>query len=846
MSKQPFEGVKVLDLSIDIAGSYCAKQFADYGADVVKIEKTGTGCPLRSMPPFCNGAPKFENGIHFLYCSTNKRSLTLDLDSAGDREILLELVAESDILIESFSPGTMERWGISYDDLAKHNPALVMASITPFGQTGPYRDFKSSDLVQYAMGGAMHATGLPDREPLTKCPNALLYEAGVQAFYLCLGVWFGARKDGVGDYIDISIMEAQLAGCERRSAPLLTYQYTGDVSKRVSPTKGLSSIVPAVQQCADGFVSTGVGPGRFKDVMRLVGLEHLLEDPEWTPANTAIFEKAQAVFNEAFAAKGKVEWAELLQDNGIICTPISTPADVCADSHWKEREYFVEMKHPKAGTVVIPRGPVRSDPDWWRIRRASPALGEHTEEILAELKCKKAARITEKAPSTKNKAHPLEGVRVFGFTQSWTGPFGCMLLGDLGAEVLRIEQIQYAGGLTRGEEPRPKRERWVNDRNGGIMQYVDREPWGPNGEQPWNRFSFGNAHLQNTHSFTLDFSRPKGLSLLKEILKKCDVFVENNTPTTAPKLGLTHEFLHSVNPGLVIVRAPGFGLTGPHMHWKGFGRNIESAIGHAWLMRYSEAPEHVASNRQTYIMDNLGAYTVASAVMMGLLAREQNNGKGMLVEMAQAEAAMAAMPAAWIRWFANGDMAAAEGNRLPGVIQGCYPCKGEDAWVVITVRDDEEWSALVAAMGDPGWASEAAFADAASRRGNHDAVDERISEWTRTRNSYEVMHLLQRCGVPAGPVMTEAMTYADPHVRSKNFWIKETQKWCGTHEYTGYPGILRNTPRKDRAQMPPAGLGEHNEYVFKVLLGLSDAEYAELEKAEFIGTEMLEKAKVSM
>lgn len=446
---------------------------------------------------------------------------------------------------------------------------------------------------------------------------------------------------------------------------------------------------------------------------------------------------------------------------------------------------------------------------------------------------------------TKAKRLPLEGVRVLSLTQSWTGPFGSMLLGDLGAEVLRLEQIQYIGGLTRGVEGRPNEERWLKDRGGGIMQYVDRKPWGPNGEYPWNRFSFGNCHLQNTYSFTLDFTRPKGWDLLKEIIRISDIFIENNTPTTTPKLGLTWDFLHEVNPRLIVIRSPAFGLSGPHMNWKGFGRNVEGAIGHAWLARYSEALEHLISNRQTYLMDNMGAHTVATAAMMALLDREKT-GTGALVEVAQGEAAMGALPAPWIDYFANGCIRPARGNRLATAVQGCYPTAGDDQWVVITINGDEEWKGFCDALGNPPWTGDPRFGDLPGRLKHQDDLDTRIAEWTTKRTNYDVMYLLQAHGVPAGPVMTEASTFADGHVKDRDFFIEETQKFCGTHLYAGYIGKYRTTPRKNRAEMPPCWLGEHNAYVFKTLLGLSDEAYAELEKEQYIGTEILTDAKQSL
>ena len=241
----------------------------------------------------------------------------------------------------------------------------------------------------------------------------------------------------------------------------------------------------------------------------------------------------------------------------------------------------------------------------------------------------------------------------------------------------------------------------------------------------------------------------------------------------------------------------------------------------------------------------MGAHTVATAAMMALLDRERT-GVGSLVEVAQAEAAMAALPAPWIDFFANGRIRPVAGNRLPTAVQGCYPTIKDNQWVVITINNEEQWEGFCDAVGHLSWTRDPQFSDLPGRLKNQDDLDARIAEWTRRRSNYDVMYILQAHGVPAGPVMTEANTFADGHVNDRDFFIEETQKWCGKHLYTGYTGKFKRTPRKDRAEMPPCWLGEHNEYVFKKLLGLSDEAYAELEREEYIGTEVLAEAKASL
>ncbi len=450
--------------------------------------------------------------------------------------------------------------------------------------------------------------------------------------------------------------------------------------------------------------------------------------------------------------------------------------------------------------------------------------------------------------SKKKKNYPLEGIRVLGFTQSWTGPFTGMLLGDLGAEHLRVEQIQYAGGMTRGVMPFPMDDYYANIKDGGIFQYPDRKCTGPNGEYHMNRFSFGNGHLQNTYGFTLDFMRPKGMELFKKLIKMSDIFVENNTPTTAPKLGLTWEALHEINPQLIVIRSPAFGLTGPHFNWKGFGSNIEAGVGHTHALRYSDNEEDTISTLETYTMDNCGSHTLPTAAMMGLLQREIT-GEGVLIEIPQAEGVLDVMPVYWMDYFVNGRIQPAWSNRHPSAVQGCYPSLGDDPnmdYVIITIFNDEEWQGFCTAIGNPKWCQDPKFADAVSRLKNQDELDKHITAWTKQHDAYAIMHLLQAHGVPAGPLMTEKMVYEDHHVLDHDFFIEETQQWCGTHKYTGYTAKMLRTPRKNRADMPPTGLGQYNEYVFKEILKLTDAEYQELIDEEYIGTEMSSGAKPSL
>ncbi|MBU2509821.1 CoA transferase [bacterium] len=384
MADQPLSGIKVLDLTNHITGAFCAKQFADYGADVIKIEKIGRGCHTRHMPPFIDDKPDLDSSLYFQYLNTNKKSITLNLKTKTGKIIFKNLISKADILIESFSPGVMLKLELNYEILEKINPRLVMASITNFGQTGPYRDYKASDLVEFAMGGAMSSTGLPQLNPINKARDACLFESGLQSWYAIMGVYMGTLRDNIGDYIDLSIMETQLAGCERRTSHLLTYQYTGDISLRVDPFTKIG-IAPRMQRTKDGFINLVIGPSRFAKFMELIGQKDLLDDPSWNIFNMEKQAEAQKLFDICFSQKTRKEWASLFQNEGMICTPLNKPEDICNDEHWNDREFFREVNHPHFGTIKLPRGAVRVSPDWWQVHRSAPTLGQDNTEVYGSI-----------------------------------------------------------------------------------------------------------------------------------------------------------------------------------------------------------------------------------------------------------------------------------------------------------------------------------------------------------------------------------------------------------------------------------------------------------------------------
>lgn len=386
MPDQVLSDVKVVDLSWYIAGSYCTKLLADYGADVIKIEKPDGGDPARSMGPFLNDEPHPERSGLFLYLNTNKRGITLNLKSVAGKNIFRQLVKDADILVESFSPGVMQRLGFSYEELAKENPRLVMTSISNFGQTGPYRDFKSSDTITFAMGGAMFTTGTPDRPPVAVARNVKMYEGGILAAVATLGAFTGAKRHGVGDYIDIGLMEAQLGSSDRRDAQLLTYSYTGFSTPRRDPTRTRASCLPSgLYPAKDGWVRATINQLNFPIFAAEIGMPDLPKDPRFQNiADLTYAHVMDGFFIEWLSTRGKDEVCTQLQEAGIYCTMFNTPAEAVNDAHFRARGFWIEIDHPATGKLTYPGASIDMGEGGFQVRRPAPLLGQHNVEVYCD------------------------------------------------------------------------------------------------------------------------------------------------------------------------------------------------------------------------------------------------------------------------------------------------------------------------------------------------------------------------------------------------------------------------------------------------------------------------------
>ena len=373
-------GLRVLDLGSGVSGPWCAKILADYGAEVIKVEPPGSGDAARRMGPFAGDDPDPEKSLTFLYLNTNKKGVTLDPSTATGRKLLDRLLADADVLVENNPPAQAKELGLDYQSLAAVNPQLVVTSITPFGQTGPYRDFQATDIVTYALSGLMYHTGDSDREPLRNVLDQSFYVAGANAAAATQVALFARLSSGEGQHVDVSTAECLGAHLVQ---PLPYYNYMGAVKGR-RPVRGagFEELMPA----RDGYVSPSVqGSQPWSTIASLIGLEELQDEKFATGAGRV----AHGEELKELLIKGLAQWDRMplflaSGERRLVFGMAQDAGDLANCPHLQARDFFVEVVHPVVGRAQYPGMAVRLPGETITGSQPAPLLGQHNSEIFGQ------------------------------------------------------------------------------------------------------------------------------------------------------------------------------------------------------------------------------------------------------------------------------------------------------------------------------------------------------------------------------------------------------------------------------------------------------------------------------
>jgi len=379
MGDRALAGVKVLDLTHLIAGPYCTKIFSGFGADVIKIEKPGRGDMARHLGPFLKDKPGPERSGLFLYLNSNKKSITLNLKSNTGLKIFKELVKDADVVVENFSPGVMDRIGLDYQTLKKINPGLIMTSISNFGQTGPYRDYKSSNMVAWGMSGGRYTDGEPDKRPVQGGGWLTHYTAGLFGVAGTVTALCQRNETGSGEHVDVSILESIMA---MTLYPAVGYSYRDDIY--TSGGKGYLGIFP----CKDGYIGLNAYTELHRElVFTFLGMPEMAKDSRFESRMQLRdnLDEARSIVAPYVMDREKMELFRSGNEWRIPFGLVPTTKEMLESPQHKAREFFEEVDHPVMGKVTMPGAPFKMMETPWQLGNPAPLLGEHNEDVYCRV-----------------------------------------------------------------------------------------------------------------------------------------------------------------------------------------------------------------------------------------------------------------------------------------------------------------------------------------------------------------------------------------------------------------------------------------------------------------------------
>jgi crotonobetainyl-CoA:carnitine CoA-transferase CaiB-like acyl-CoA transferase len=840
----PLDGIRVIELA-DEQAEYCGLTLAGLGAEVIKVEPPG-GSPTRRIGPFYEDKEDPERSLFFWQYNRGKRSVVLDLNQEKDRKRFHTLVASADILLESTPKGDLGKLGLGADTLRKEFPALIVARVSPFGDYGPWADFKACDLVHLALGGVMmncgydpDPTGKYDLPPIAPQMWHAYHVAGEQLSMAIMAALLFRFRTGKGQYVSCAVHEAVAKSTEvdlmswvMRRAPVLR-QTCRHARENIAPN-------PSIAHTKDGrWVMASLG-NRADDGQRLIALLERYGMAAGFDAESSAMPKAgrfvpgtgpvtakrdegmEAVqrFVRAFTYEN-IPWREA-QEAGMLWAPLRKPHENAIDPHWIARRSVTDVEHPELGRAFrYATSKWISTANSWAVGRRAPLLNEDAEALAPKPKriapvIDAAAHVSvDEPPSPRGKPFPLHGIRILDFTWFLASAGGTRFMSAFGAESIKVELKSHPD--TRLAAMAPIGGRAARDQATAALPGVTDTNMGGqfNNKNPGKR------------GISLNVRHPKGLAIAKRLVAMSDIVAEGFSPGVLDNWGLGYDALKAIKPDIIYVQQSGMGAQGTYGRFRTVGPIANAFAG---LSEMSGLPEPAMPAGWGYsYLDWMGAYSFALAMLSALYHRERT-GEGQWIDASQTEVGLFINGTAILDWSANDRIWSRYGNRSPykpAAPHNVYPCAGDDRWLAIACFNEVEWKALVKVAEHPEWAKDSRFVTLAGRIAHHDALDALIREWTKSRDAYQAMHLLQQAGVPAGVCQTAGdRCDTDPQLKALEWLTEVTGTKIGRWPIAEVPIKLSESPAYigGRIDRGAPCYGEDNEYVFGELLGMSSKE----------------------
>jgi len=767
----PLAWMRVVDLT-DLRGALCGRILADLGADVLQVQRSGTGPPDPQI-------------LAHRYRNANKGGTRLD--PTADRDQLDALLADADVLIENFRPADRSAARLDPADVARAHPHLVHVALTDFGLTGPRADWHLEPLPALAASGTLHASGFPDLPPCA-APGHLAHDcASVYGAVGALAAVLDRNRHGRGQVVDVSAQEAGLAGTNVWSICLEDYTRINPFLPAAGTRNADGSywVLPA----KDGWIRTVIGsPRQWDGFVALLRDQDVLTGPEWSdPAHRLMnVDAIRMLAEDGLADRTRQELFDEALGLGTTVGVLLRPSEFVEHPQTRSRNFFTPVDLPDAEGVPMATFPMKLSATPATLRR--PAPGPDARDGFA-------ARPDTPPPVPLAGELLLEGVRVVEIGTMAVVPEMAGVLSELGAEVIRIESAAHPDGL-----------RFAGS-NGRLNQ----------------AFAF-NAENRGSKSVTLDLTTGEGRDLALRLCASADVVAENQRGGVVDRLGLGYEHVRAVKPDVVYASSQGYGRGGPLGEMPAYGPLNSGFAGVHLLWNHPDAPYPCGTslNHPDHIAGKLLAVAVLAA-----LDHRQRTGEGQHIDMAQTETAAYFVGEVFLAAALTGVDPGAIGNRHPHAApHGVYPAAGDDRWVAVAVHDDDAWQRVVALLG---WDDDPALRTVEGRIAAHDALDERLAAWTREHEPTMAAALLQEAGVSAMHVMGPADHHVDEHLAERGFIVSLEHPEVGTERHVGNP--VRLSQLRQRTATSSPCLGADTTQVLRDVLGLADDELSRLDAA---------------
>lgn len=786
----PLAGVRVVDLSTGLAGPYCTKILADAGADVIKIEGLGGTDPLRRRTSSGRVLKDSDDSALFQHLNASKRGVLVDLTKPADTELLFSLAASADILVEDQASRSHFQAAENLARLHERNPALSVLSITPWGTDGPWKDRPATEFTLQAATGVTESRRCPGRKPVAAGGQIGEWMAGAFGAEAALFAWLSACNTGRGHHVDLSIFESMF----------VSMPFFFDLSSQWmdGPLPGGIEI-PSIERTRDGWVGfCTITRQQWEDFCHLIEHPELLEVERYYSGfeRSKDLWKLKEIIQEWTQQRSTDEIVELFNALRIPCTYIGNGRDTPALEHFAQRGVY----SVGPGGFLRPRPPVLFEKSTLRPPEPAPHPGEHQAEIIDELNRVQIRRHTDNGSDIL----PMKGLRVVELSTFWAGPIAGSHLSNMGAEVIKVESIQRPDGVRYAAAVGTAKDFWE---------------WSP----VFHGVNCGKRGI------TLKLDDPEGKRLLEELIADADIVIENFSARVLESFGFSWETIHALNPRIIMLRMPSFGLDGPWRDRTGFAQTVEQVSGLSWRTGYEDMPLVVRG-----VCDPLGGINGVTAILLALEDRKRT-GEGQLIEVPLVEGALNIACAQVIEYSAYGELIERNHNRSPDVApQGVYACAEPDDFIALSVEDDAQWQSLCHLMGSVDHPEIGASASLPQRHQAHDLIDAAVESWLSSLSRDDAVDRLIAAGIPAQAVRNGHDRTPHPQLSHRDFFQRMNHPVTGDTRYPGLPMDFSGLPRQLHSGPPPT-LGQHNEEVLGGVLGLSADALEELKKRQVIG-----------